>query len=89
MRDVSNNARLFIAKIDIEGFEDDLFSDNTRWVDDVEVIIIEPHDWLFPGTGTSRNFQRAISKRPFEVVISGENLVYIRIPDQTAGPSSP
>jgi FkbM family methyltransferase len=76
---VQQPAKLFLVKVDIEGFEDDLFANNIGWVDDVEVIIIEPHDWLLPGNGTSRNFQKAIADRSFEILISGENIIYVRL----------
>ncbi len=78
---LANNdaADLFLVKIDIEGFEADLFEDNIAWLDQVRVVIIEPHDWMLPGAGTSRNFQRAMLERDFEMVISGENLAYIRL----------
>jgi FkbM family methyltransferase len=70
--------KLFLAKIDIEGFEGDLFSENTEWLDDVDAIFIEPHDWMKPGEYTSVNFQREIGRRKFELLIKGENLLYIR-----------
>ena len=78
-RGFKNTAKLFVVKIDIEGFEKDLFADNTGWLDETDVVIIEPHDWLFPGKGTSRSFQEAISKRSFEILISGEKLIYVRL----------
>ena len=31
----------FMIKIDIEGFEDDLFSINTEWLDEFYIMIIE------------------------------------------------
>jgi FkbM family methyltransferase len=71
-------AKLFLVKIDIEGFENDLFSNHVGWVDEAAAIIVEPHDWLFPGKGSSRNFQRVMGERNFEMLISGENLVYLR-----------
>jgi FkbM family methyltransferase len=74
------NGTLFIAKIDIEGFEGDLFSDNIGWLKDVYAVYIEPHDWLLPGKATSRNFQRAMGDLDFEIYISGENLLYVRAP---------
>ena len=76
---VERPKRLFLVKIDIEGFEADLFSGNLGWLDEVEVVLIEPHDWLLPGAGTSRNFQQAFLERDFEMIISGENLVYLRV----------
>jgi len=71
------NGELFIAKIDIEGFELDLFAGDQNWIDRATVIIIEPHDWLFPGRATSKTFQAAMGKRNFELFISGENLIYV------------
>ena len=69
---------LFIVKIDIEGFESDLFASNTEWIADAEVIMIEPHDYLLPDQASSRNFQKAMSRYDFDVLISGENLIYIQ-----------
>lgn len=67
-----------IVKIDIEGFEADLFSSNTGWIDRAAAVIVEPHDWLFPDAASSRALQRAMGERDFDMVISGENLVYFR-----------
>jgi FkbM family methyltransferase len=59
------NGRLFLVKIDIEGFESDVFSANTGWLDAADVVIIEPHDWMLPGQRSSATFQREMSRRPF------------------------
>jgi FkbM family methyltransferase len=69
----------FIAKIDIEGFESDLFSANVEWLKDVYTVIIEPHDWMLPGKKTSQSFQAALGRHDFEIFISGENLIYVRV----------
>lgn len=76
--------RLFIAKIDIEGFEDDLFSANTAWIDDAEAVFVEPHDWMLPERRTSRTFQAAFGSRRFAMLLIGENLLYIRDRDPPA-----
>lgn len=68
------NGVLFIAKIDIEGFEDDVFGGDCAWLDDVPIVIIEPHDWL--RSGTSASFQAALGRRDFDLLIQGENLIY-------------
>lgn len=81
LRQQGPDVELFIVKIDIEGFEADLFSANTEWVGDATVIILEPHDWMLPGHESSRNFQRVIGAHRFEVVISGENLIYVHSPE--------
>jgi FkbM family methyltransferase len=65
----------FIAKIDIEGFESDLFSTNVGWLDEVQVVFIEPHDWMIPEKRTSRGFQRAMGERDFDIFLRGDNLV--------------
>jgi FkbM family methyltransferase len=70
--------QLFILKADIEGFEADLFSANTGWVEDAAMIMVETHDWMMPGRFTSRNMQNVMAQHPFEVLLSGENLIYVR-----------
>lgn len=72
------SCELFIVKIDIEGFESDLFATNTEWIAAATAVILEPHDGKFPGARTSRSFQRALSSDDFDLLISGENLVYVR-----------
>jgi FkbM family methyltransferase len=69
----------FIAKIDIEGFESDLFAENTDWLNEVYMVAIEPHDWLLPGERTSRAFQVAMGQLEFEIFVSGGNLIYVRV----------
>jgi FkbM family methyltransferase len=53
----------FIMKIDIEGFEDDLFSANTEWIDKFMVIYTELHDWMLPNKYPSNNFLSVISSK--------------------------
>lgn len=78
LRKGPKNSVLFLLKVDIEGFEMDLFSASLEWLVDVQAIIIEPHDWLFPGKRTSGPLQEAMAKHRFEMLISGENLIYVR-----------
>ena len=68
----------FIVKIDIEGFEQDLFAGDVGWIADTAVIAVEPHDWMLPGQFTSRSFMRAIAPHDFELFILGENLIFVR-----------
>ena len=75
----SSGDTLFIVKVDIEGFEADLFSENLDWLDDAFVVAIEPHDWLLPGKRTSGNMQKAIAQHPFEMFHHGENIIYVRL----------
>ena len=71
-------ASLFLVKIDIEGFEKDVFGNATPWIDKSAATIVEIHDWLFPGEGTSRNLFRDMANLEREVLISGENLIFLR-----------
>ncbi|MGH6963750.1 MAG: FkbM family methyltransferase [Phenylobacterium sp.] len=71
------NSELLIAKVDIEGFESDLFAEETDWIQKPTAIFLEPHDWMLPGRGTSRSFRQAIGPE-FEMLISGENLIFVR-----------
>lgn len=69
---------LFIAKIDIEGFEADVFRENTEWIDRVSCIFIEPHDWMLPEDRTSQSLQQALLGKGFDLLITGENLAFVR-----------
>lgn len=68
----------FIAKFDIEGAEAELFSQDTDWVDEFPLLIIELHDWLLPGSGNSRNFLRCVAARNRDFVYIGENIFSIK-----------
>jgi FkbM family methyltransferase len=68
----------FLAKIDIEGGEADLFSKNTGWVDEFPLVLIELHDWLLPGTASSHNFLRCVAEKNRDFVHIGENVFSLR-----------
>ena len=68
----------YIVKIDIEGAEADVFSGPIEWIDQTPIIILEPHDWLFPGKGVTTPFLRAISLFKRDFVIRGENIFSIK-----------
>jgi FkbM family methyltransferase len=67
----------FLIKIDIEGAEKDLFSCNREWIARFPILIIELHDWMLPGQGTSRNFLEAIAPLDRDFVFVGENIFSI------------
>jgi hypothetical protein len=73
------DASPFIVKIDIEGFESTLFESDTSWLDEFPVVLIEIHDWMIPGKALSRKVLKALTQVPRDVVISGENLLAIRV----------
>lgn len=68
----------FIAKIDIEGGEAELFSADTQWVDRFPLLIIELHDGMLPGQGNSRNFLKCISQYDRDFVYVGENVFSVK-----------
>jgi FkbM family methyltransferase len=67
----------FLIKIDIEGFEKDLFSENIEWLKKFPVLIIELHDWMLPGQGSAQKFLQQISNLDRDFVIVGENVFSI------------
>jgi FkbM family methyltransferase len=64
----------FICKIDIEGAEHQLFERNLEWMDQFALIVIELHDWMLPGSYSSRAFLKAIANRNFDFMHRGENV---------------
>lgn len=68
----------FLMKVDIEGFESELFGGNVDWIDKFKVIVIETHDWMLPGKAVSQNLVNALSGRRRDLVFRGENLFSIR-----------
>jgi len=67
-----------ILKIDIEGSEKEVFTDNyEEWLSKVNILIIELHDYL--KEGCSNAFYEAINKFNFTKYIhQGENLILIK-----------
>jgi FkbM family methyltransferase len=70
---------LVLAKIDIEGFENELFAANTDWVDGLQALVIETHDWMLPRQAISNNLLRVISRKPRHFVIHGEHIASFRL----------
>jgi FkbM family methyltransferase len=67
----------FIVKVDIEGGEKELFLSNTEWIDRTPIIIMEPHDWLYPKEGACLPFLIELAGRPRDLIIKGEYLISI------------
>ncbi len=68
----------FIVKIDIEGGESNLFEQQTDWVQQFPILIVELHDWLLPGQNTSRTFLQCISRYDRDFVHIGENIFSLK-----------
>ncbi len=75
----------YIARIDIEGGERELFASDTGWADRFALLIIQLHDWLLPRAGSARNFLRWAGRRDRDFVHVGENIFSIAN-DWTAAP---
>jgi hypothetical protein len=73
-----NDTTPFIVKIDIEGFEENLFEKNTEWLDKFPLLIIELHDWMIPKSANSQNFLRCVSKLNRDFIYINENVFSIK-----------
>jgi len=66
-----------ILKLDIEGAEKEVFSDNyEEWLNKVNILIIELHDRM--KEGCSKAFFSAIKKYNFNITFKGENIILIK-----------
>jgi FkbM family methyltransferase len=72
------NGELWIVKLDIEGAQSELFSQNTDWIDQTDLIILELDDWQFPWSASSQTFFTAIARRKFDFLIDGELILCFR-----------
>jgi FkbM family methyltransferase len=77
----------FLLKIDIEGAERDLFS-NSASLNQFPIIMMEPHDWMLPGEGSSLGFSRFHADTGRELCIAHENLISIAFPKESPAASN-
>lgn len=75
----------FLLKIDIEGAEKTLFSGDTSALAVFPLIIMEPHDWLFPGTLSSQGFFRFHVNTGREFCMRNENVASIALDSSLLG----
>lgn len=67
----------FMIKIDIEGFESELFSKNIEWIDKFPLMIIELHDWMLPKSNSAHNFLTAVAPLNRDFLFHGEDVFSI------------
>lgn len=67
----------FLLKIDIEGGEGSLFSGDCSAMKRFPLIIMEPHDWMYPGEGSSLSFFRFHAAAGREFCMKYENIASI------------
>ncbi|MEK6939168.1 MAG: FkbM family methyltransferase [Nanoarchaeota archaeon] len=68
--------KIDIAKIDIEGSEKELFSKNTQWLSKTNLMVIEFHDRMKPGS--SKPFWEAVKGMKFKCYKKRKNVVLER-----------
>jgi len=68
----------FLVKVDIEGAQKQLFSNNTAWAENTHLIVIELEDWLLPWQGTSQAFFKTLTQYPYEYLMAGDTLFCFR-----------
>ena len=67
----------FLLKLDIEGGETDLFDGDCSSFNSFPLIIMEPHDWLFPGKHSSSGFFKFHGASGREFSMKSENIASI------------
>jgi len=71
-------SRVDLIKIDIEGSELELFSENTEWVAGVGMLVLELHDRFRPGCREALDLALARSGVRFRELHRGEDVVFVR-----------
>ena len=69
----------FLLKVDIEGGEKSLFEGDCSMINRFPLIIMEPHDWILPGEGTSISFFRFHANAAREFCMKHENIASIAV----------
>jgi hypothetical protein len=54
----------FIVKVNIEGYEVELFRSNLDWVSQTALVVYESHDRLFHWRGTAHAIQSVLCRQP-------------------------
>lgn len=69
--------KLLMLKMDIEGAELEATRDCGKVLKDVPCIIVEPHDFMFPGRGCLTFVYSLFGGRSIDSLVNGENLIFI------------
>ena len=69
----------FLLKIDIEGSEKDLFAGDTATINRFPFILMEPHDWLYPGAQVSQSFFRFHVEAGRDFAMKHENVASLAL----------
>ncbi|TPK92602.1 FkbM family methyltransferase [Mesorhizobium sp. B2-4-17] len=69
--------KLLVLKMDIEGAELEAMRECGKVLKDVPCIIVEPHDFMFPGRGCLTFVYSSFGGRSIDSLVNGENLIFI------------
>ena len=69
--------RPLIVKLDVEGAEREIISSSPDVFSGAACIMIEPHDFKFPGSCCLSSLYSIIARRPMDTLINGENLILL------------
>ena len=69
------NGRLLILKLDIEGAEREVVASCPDLVAEAKCILVEPHDFMSPGSNCLAPLYKIAAGRKFDTILSGENLL--------------
>lgn len=69
-----------VVKMDIEGSENAIFQhiEGCTWLDNVQTFMVETHDRIIPGTDML--VKKKMKERNFDMIQSGETLIYTKQP---------
>jgi len=71
-----------LLKMDIEGAERDIFTPDSASFNKFPLILLELHDWLFPGQLNSSDFLKFHLAAGRELCLKGENVASVRNADE-------
>jgi hypothetical protein len=67
-------ARVLLIKLDIEGAEREVCYSALESIRAAPCIMIEPHDFMFPGAGCLVPLYSAVAGRKIDTLLRGENI---------------
>lgn len=73
------NTRPLIIKLDIEGAEREVVSSCPEVFAEAKCIIVEPHDFMYPGDACLTPLYEIASGRRFDTILSEENLLLFAV----------
>ena len=72
-----SRARLLLVKLDIEGAEREVCSSAQDSIRSAPCILIEPHDFKFPGSSSLAPLYSALAGRKVDTLLRGENMLLL------------